>query len=99
VGLDHPGYGLGAATVGGAGAVAGKLAAQRKHSAGSGDVVEDSLLLRPWRLFLAASTWKRLLYLLLKIPLGGISFAIFTALIPAIALFGMPLAYLAGFII
>ena len=59
---------------------------------------KDSLLLRPWRLFLTASTWKRLLYTLLKIPLGGISFfAIFTILIPVIALFGMPLAYLVGF--
>ena len=59
---------------------------------------KDSLLLKPGRLFLAPSTWKRLLYLLLKIPLGGISFfAIFNILIPVIALFGMPLAYLVGF--
>ncbi len=59
---------------------------------------KDSSLLKPWRLFLAASTWKRLLYTLLKIPLGGISFfAIFTGLIPVIALFSMPLAYLVGF--
>ena len=59
---------------------------------------KDSLLLKPWRLFLTASTWKRLLYMLIKMPLGGISFfAIFTGLIPVIALFGMPLAYLVGF--
>ena len=57
-----------------------------------------SPLLRPGRLFLAPSTWKRLLYILLKIPFGGISFfVIFLVLLPVIALFGMPLAYLLGF--
>lgn len=59
---------------------------------------KDSSLLRPERLFLVASTWKRLLYTLLKIPLGLISFfAIFNLLVPAVALLGMPLAYLVGF--
>ena len=59
---------------------------------------KNSSLLRPGRLLVAASTWKRLLYMLLKIPLGWVSFfAIFTMLVPVLALFGMPLAYLAGF--
>lgn len=59
---------------------------------------KESTLLRPGRLFLAVSTWKRLLFVLIKIPLGLVSFsAFFYLLVPSVALLGMPLAYLAGF--
>jgi len=59
---------------------------------------KGSYLLKPGRFFILPSTWKLLSYVLLKIPLGGISFfAVFNVLVPVIALFGMPLAYLAGF--
>jgi hypothetical protein len=59
---------------------------------------KDSYLFKPGQLFVAVSTWKRLSYMLLKIPLGAISFfALFIVLLPALALFGMPLAYLTGF--
>ena len=59
---------------------------------------KESSLLKPRQLFLEGSTWKRLLYTVLKIPLGGVSFfAFFNVLVPALALFGMPLVYLAGF--
>jgi len=59
---------------------------------------KDSNLLQPIRLFAAASTWKRLLHALLKIPLGVVSFAaLFLVLLPVLALLATPLAYLAGF--
>lgn len=58
---------------------------------------KKSLFLRPQRFFLEPSTWKRLLFILLKIPLGGLSFtALFLVLLPALALLGMPVAYLLG---
>ncbi|RPI78369.1 MAG: hypothetical protein EHM41_25150 [Chloroflexi bacterium] len=59
---------------------------------------KDSCFFRPWRLLISASPWKRFLYMVCKVPLGGISFfAFFNVFIPAAALFGMPLAYLVGF--
>jgi hypothetical protein len=59
---------------------------------------KDSILLRPIRLLAAISTWKHVFHALIKIPLGVISFAVlFLALLPALALLAMPLAYLAGF--
>lgn len=64
----------------------------------TGTSSKDPHVPTPWRFLSTAFSWKRLLYVLLKIPLGGISFlALFNLLIPAIAMFGMPLAYLVGF--
>lgn len=58
----------------------------------------SSILLKPRRLFRSAAAWKRLLFVLLRIPLGATSFyALFTVLLPAIAMLGMPLAYGVGF--